>query len=117
MVVWFGVELEWLFDGFAGIGVATSSIESGQGQRQKMTENLSNTSNHQRLDEMFIHLTPKGATVPYSLCVDSERNVWVASKGGLFKFDSTGKNLLFERRNPFPKKISPYCQVLYCDGK
>ncbi|VDK27952.1 unnamed protein product, partial [Anisakis simplex] len=82
-----------------------------------MTENLSNTSNHQRLDEMFIHLTPKGATVPYSLCVDSERNVWVASKGGLFKFDSTGKNLLFERRNPFPKKISPYCQVLYCDGK
>uniref|UniRef100_A0A9J2PB77 Uncharacterized protein n=1 Tax=Ascaris lumbricoides TaxID=6252 RepID=A0A9J2PB77_ASCLU len=82
-----------------------------------MTEKPSNTSNHQRLDEMFIHLSPRGATIPYSLCIDRDNNVWVASKGGLFKFDTDGKNVLFERRNPFPKKISPYCQVLHYDGK
>uniref|UniRef100_A0A915BP44 Uncharacterized protein n=1 Tax=Parascaris univalens TaxID=6257 RepID=A0A915BP44_PARUN len=82
-----------------------------------MTEKPSNTSNHQRLDEMFIHLSPRGATIPYSLCIDGDNNVWVASKGGLFKFDTDGKNVLFERRNPFPKKISPYCQVLHYDRK
>ncbi|KHN74471.1 Uncharacterized protein C45G9.5 [Toxocara canis] len=52
-----------------------------------------------------------------NLCLDRENNVWVAAKGGLFKFDADGKNLLFERKNPFPKKISPYCQVLHYDGK
>ncbi|VDN54474.1 unnamed protein product, partial [Dracunculus medinensis] len=53
----------------------------------------------------------------FSLCIDDESNIWVAAKGGLFKFDRDGKKVLFERKNPFPKKISPYCQVLYCRGK
>lgn len=82
-----------------------------------MTERPSNTSNHQRLQEMFVHLTPCGATIPYSLCIDDEGNYWVAAKGGLFKYDSEGKKLAFERKNPFPKKVSPHCQVLCHDRK
>lgn len=77
-----------------------------------MTEAPSNTSNHQRLDEMLIHLTPAGAVIPYSACYDSNGHLWVATKGGIFKFGSKGEPPLFERKNAFPKKIAPYCQVL-----
>ncbi|VDD94808.1 unnamed protein product [Enterobius vermicularis] len=77
-----------------------------------MPVKLSNTSDHQRCEEMFIHLTPKGAVVPYSLCKDEDGNYWVAAKGGLFKFNQHGDKVLFERKNDFPKKISAYCQVL-----
>jgi len=77
-----------------------------------MTEAPSNTSNHQRLNEMLIHLTPLGAVIPYSLCYDSNGHIWVATKGGLFKFRSNDEPPIVERKNPFPKKIAPYCQVL-----
>uniref|UniRef100_A0A1I8A8S1 SGL domain-containing protein n=1 Tax=Steinernema glaseri TaxID=37863 RepID=A0A1I8A8S1_9BILA len=82
-----------------------------------MTEKPSDTSNHQRLKEMFLHLTPQGAVIPYGICMDSNEHIWVASKGGLFKFDAKEKKVLFERKNPFPKKMAPYCQVLYHDNK
>ena len=79
------------------------------------------------------HLTPEKAVVPYNICFglyhffgtksisvfdqwiftsDLENNIWVASKGGLFKFDPAGKELLFCLRNDFPKKVAPYTQVL-----
>ncbi|MFH4976628.1 hypothetical protein AB6A40_003337 [Gnathostoma spinigerum] len=82
-----------------------------------MAEESANTSNHQRLEEMFLHLTPRGAIVPYSVCIDEENSLWVAAKGGLFKFSSCGQQVLFERKNEFPKKISPYCQVLHLKRK
>ncbi|KAI6213551.1 hypothetical protein M3Y94_00163400 [Aphelenchoides besseyi] len=75
-----------------------------------MTESPSNTSNHQRLDEMLVHLTPVGAVVPYNVCFDSSGDLWVATKGGLFKFQN--KSMAFEMKNAFPKKIAPYCQVV-----
>lgn len=78
----------------------------------EMTEAPSNTANHQRLDEMLIHLTPAGAVIPYNLCFDSDGHIWVATKGGIFKFQKKGEPPLFERKNMFPKKIAPYCQVL-----
>lgn len=77
-----------------------------------MTEKPSRTSNHQRLNEMMCHLTPHKAVIPYNVCFDSDDNIWVASKGGLFKFDRSGGKLLFERKNAFPKKMAPYSQVL-----
>ncbi|KAI6189916.1 hypothetical protein M3Y97_00060100 [Aphelenchoides bicaudatus] len=84
----------------------------------KMTETPSKTSNHQRLDEMLIHLTPVGAVIPYSLCYDSNGHIWVATKGGIFKFSGAkGEPPLFERKNMFPKKIAPYCQVLAVSDK
>jgi hypothetical protein len=82
-----------------------------------MTEAPSKTSNHQRLSEMLSHLTPKGAVIPYTLCFDAAQNIWVSSKGGLFKMDKTGEKVLHERKNPFPKKISAYCQVVAYDNK
>lgn len=82
-----------------------------------MAEPPSNTANHQRLKEMMVHLTPKEAVIPYTLCTDCEENIWVASKGGLFKLDRTGQTILFERKNPFPKKMAPYTQVLYTAGR
>ncbi|VDK57806.1 unnamed protein product [Gongylonema pulchrum] len=81
-----------------------------------MTETLSTTANHQRLEEMLIHLTPHGAKVPYSVCVDSQGHIWVAAKGGLFKFDRSA-NVLFQEKNEFSKKASPFCQVLHYQGK
>lgn len=77
-----------------------------------MTEPPSKTSNHQRLNEMMCHLTPKGALIPYNLCFDPSGCIWVASKGGLFKLDSEGKEVLFEKKNIFPKKMAAYCQVV-----
>ncbi|CAD5223426.1 unnamed protein product [Bursaphelenchus okinawaensis] len=76
-----------------------------------MTEAPSDTANHQRLDEMLLHLTPNGAVVPYSACIDKDGHFWVASKGGLFKFDGNSHSLIVERKNTFPKKMMPYCQV------
>ncbi|KAI6242012.1 hypothetical protein M3Y99_00278100 [Aphelenchoides fujianensis] len=80
-----------------------------------MTEKPSDTSNHQRLDEMLVHLTPKGAVIPYSCCFDSQGDLWVASKGGLFKFHD--RAVAFEMKNAFPKKIAPYCQVIHHNDK
>uniref|UniRef100_A0A915D875 Uncharacterized protein n=1 Tax=Ditylenchus dipsaci TaxID=166011 RepID=A0A915D875_9BILA len=82
-----------------------------------MTESASKTSNHQRLKEMMCHLTPKGAVIPYNLCYDSTGQLWVSSKGGLFKLDESASNVLFERKNMFPKKIAPYTQVVHYEGK
>ena len=59
---------------------------------------------------MLLHLTPVGAVIPYSVCFDAVGSLWVASKGGLFKFDGTQPAI--EKQNPFPKKMAPYCQVL-----
>ena len=77
-----------------------------------MTEKPSKTSNHQRLKEMMCHLTPEKAVVPYNVCFDNSNNLWVSSKGGLFKFDSTGSRVLFHLKNDFPKKMAPYPQII-----
>uniref|UniRef100_A0A7E4WDK0 SGL domain-containing protein n=1 Tax=Panagrellus redivivus TaxID=6233 RepID=A0A7E4WDK0_PANRE len=82
-----------------------------------MTEAPSNTSNHQRVNEMLSHLTPKGALIPYNLTFDESGALWVASKGGLYKISSDGKNVLFESKNAFHKKMAPYCQVLNYQDK
>ena len=42
-----------------------------------MVEPASDTSDHQRFDEMFLHLTPRGATVPYNVCFDPNGDIWV----------------------------------------
>ncbi|VBB32378.1 unnamed protein product [Acanthocheilonema viteae] len=81
-----------------------------------MTETQSKTANHQRLAEMFVHLTPLGARIPYSISIDNQQNIWVATKGGLFKMDRFGK-LLFQEKNDFAKKAEPFCQVSLCEEK
>ncbi|KAL3101312.1 hypothetical protein niasHT_028068 [Heterodera trifolii] len=86
-----------------------------------MPEKPSKTSDHQRLEEMLCHLTPHGAAVPYNVCFDSDHCLWVASKGGLFKFvvGSSGNQskLVFHFKNEFPRKMAPYTQVLYFNSK
>ncbi|CAG9537612.1 unnamed protein product [Cercopithifilaria johnstoni] len=81
-----------------------------------MTERPSETANHQRLAEMFVHLTPLGARIPYSISIDNQQNIWVATKGGLFKIDRFGK-LLFQEKNDFAKKAEPFCQVLLYENR
>ncbi|VDN04725.1 unnamed protein product [Thelazia callipaeda] len=81
-----------------------------------MTEAVSQTANHQRLKEMYIHLTPLNARVPYSLCIDKEENVWIASKGGLFKLNRSGQ-ILFQEKNDTAKKAEPFCNVSLCEDK
>ncbi|EYC43349.1 hypothetical protein Y032_0496g2476 [Ancylostoma ceylanicum] len=84
--------------------------------RRTMVEPKSDTSDLQRFDEMWLHLTPRGATVPYNVCHDSEGNVWVATKGGLFKFDGNRRTTIWERKNMFPKKMAPFPQVVFHNG-
>uniref|UniRef100_A0A915PSZ1 Uncharacterized protein n=1 Tax=Setaria digitata TaxID=48799 RepID=A0A915PSZ1_9BILA len=81
-----------------------------------MTEAPSHTANHQRLEEMFVHLTPLGARIPYGICVDNQQNIWVATKGGLFKMDRFGQ-LLFQEKNDSAKKAEPFCQVTRHENK
>lgn len=81
------------------------------------TESVPKTSNHQRLNEMMCHLTPHEATVPYTICFDVDDNLWAATKGGLFKFSKGNFKLLFQQKNPFPKKIGPYTQVHHYKSK
>ncbi|KIH46606.1 hypothetical protein ANCDUO_23340 [Ancylostoma duodenale] len=71
-----------------------------------MVEPKSDTSDLQRFDEMWLHLTPRGATVPYN----------VATKGGLFKFDGNRRTTIWERKNMFPKKMAPFPQVVFHNG-
>ena len=76
-----------------------------------MTESPSNTCNHQRIEEMHVHLTPVGAVIPYSVCFDSSDALWVAAKGGLFKFLNGETRPTVEKRNPFRKSRDPQSQA------
>ncbi|CAD6188579.1 unnamed protein product [Caenorhabditis auriculariae] len=76
-----------------------------------MTQPASDTSDLQRFDQMFVHLTPRGASIPYNVCYDHDGHIWVASKGGLFKIHGTKKTMMWERKNIFSKKMSPFPQV------
>ncbi|CAJ0564940.1 unnamed protein product, partial [Mesorhabditis spiculigera] len=78
---------------------------------QGCTQPLSDTSDYQRFDEMLVHLTPLGCTVPYNVVYDGNGDLWVASKGGLFKICGKKRHLLWARKNPFPKKQAAYPQV------
>nr|CAD2145644.1 unnamed protein product [Meloidogyne enterolobii] len=82
-----------------------------------MPETPSKTSNHQRIKEMMLHLSPEKAEIPYNLCFDDSNNLWVASKGGLFKFDISTKSVLFSMKNDFPKKVAAYPQILMYKNK
>uniref|UniRef100_A0A0K0EM03 EIF2A domain-containing protein n=1 Tax=Strongyloides stercoralis TaxID=6248 RepID=A0A0K0EM03_STRER len=82
-----------------------------------MAEKPSDTSDNQRLKQMFCHLTPKKAVVPYTMAFDDEKNIWIASKGGLFKLSPDGKKILWSKENAFPKKMSAYTQVVFHDSR
>lgn len=78
----------------------------------------------------MVHLTPMGAVIPYTLCRDTDNCLWVGTKGGLFKLDVSGEEgnergkrraegvkVVIEQKHPFPKKVSPYVQVLHHDSR
>ncbi|CAJ0962838.1 unnamed protein product, partial [Mesorhabditis belari] len=76
------------------------------------TQKPSDTADHQRFDEMLVHLTPLGCTVPYNAVYDSNGNIWVAGKGGLFKICGQRNHLLWSQKNDFPKRQAAYSQVI-----
>uniref|UniRef100_A0A0N4ZPY5 EIF2A domain-containing protein n=1 Tax=Parastrongyloides trichosuri TaxID=131310 RepID=A0A0N4ZPY5_PARTI len=82
-----------------------------------MAEKPSDTSDDQRLKQMFSHLTSKKALIPYTIAIDDEKNIWIASKGGLFKLSQDGSQVLWSKENPFPKKMSAYTQVVYHNSR
>ncbi|CAJ0942805.1 unnamed protein product, partial [Mesorhabditis belari] len=76
------------------------------------TEAPSDTFDHQRFDEMLVHLTPLGCTIPYNVAYDGNGDIWVAGKGGLFKICGQRNFLLWSAKNDFPKKQAAYPQVV-----
>uniref|UniRef100_A0AC35TTT6 WD40 repeat domain-containing protein n=1 Tax=Rhabditophanes sp. KR3021 TaxID=114890 RepID=A0AC35TTT6_9BILA len=82
-----------------------------------MAEKPSDTSDDQRLDKMFCHLTPHKAVVPYSIAFDEDKCLYVASKGGLFKVEKGGKEIMWSFPNEYPKKMSAYAQVSFHANK
>lgn len=60
----------------------------------------------------LIQLTEDGAVVPYGVCIDSHDCIWVASKGGIFRYDRTGR-CLFSEKHDHPKQISAFSAIQY----
>ena len=60
---------------------------------------------------IFAQLSEHKALIPYGVCVDEERHVWVASKGGLFKLSEDGASCLFSEVNRNYKQVGAFCQV------
>lgn len=60
----------------------------------------------------FIQLTTNGAVVPYGICLDPEDRIWVAAKGGVFRFDRTGR-CLFAEKYDHPKQTSAFSAIRY----
>ncbi|VDO28285.1 unnamed protein product [Onchocerca flexuosa] len=48
-----------------GMLVRGFEIGDEKNKKRERVETPSNTANHQRLAEMFVHLTPIGARIPY----------------------------------------------------
>ncbi|KAF7634682.1 hypothetical protein Mgra_00005930 [Meloidogyne graminicola] len=79
-------------------------------------ENIEGIKQH--VDNKFMIKSNEVLKTGFCELEDDSNNLWVACKGGLFKFDdSSTKKLVFSMKNDFPKKIAAYPQILLYKSK